>query len=442
MAAVAAAVFLAAAVALAALKPEGPTVFNQLPVKITVTSPAGGEEGNVGTKHDVTWTATGGTNFFVNIFLQKGSGPLVQVAWNAKNGLANCMIPTGTVPGSDYRVWVVSVDNPVVKGVSNTFTINAAPTFTVLSPNGGEAWHRGSTYDISWKYTGKPEKVTLLLVPYSNAVNFKTIAEVSPGANGVGSYAWKIPVDTERRTDYRIWLVYSTVTADMSNQNFSVIEALFTAGGGADLANMPDPITVYKPAGGAVVEMGKPHTVAWKPTLDMDLPGPVRVDVMQGEVVRATLSPAAGLPVTGSLVWELGTSEPGVDTNQQYRIRVRSKQNPKLQGFSGVFTLFRPRITITAPPNSSEIQRGMPFSIAWTPSGDCGTSVDLYIKTESGLEIVDTIETNVPLAQGLLHWVVPHYDDAQMDRLKPIARLVVQSHTNPDINGYIQVKVR
>jgi hypothetical protein len=380
--------------------------------------------------------------------LQKGTDTPVQIAYKAGGGKANCLIPKGVAPGNDYRITVVSVNNPNVKGVSGTFTIEPAPTIKVTSPNGGEVWHRGNTYNITWTYTGKPEMLKIMLVPYNNMVDGKIIAQVPPGSNGSGAYSWKIPNDAELRSDYRIWLVYSVGSEDMSDQNFTI--APITVSNNTiikdvvivDKQFMPDAITVVKPEEGEVLQMGKTYTVSWKPAFNTNLQGPMQIELMQGDTVREKLSSAGGLPATGSLNWNIGLNDMYVAPGLEYRIRVTSINDAKLHGYSGGFTLIKPSITLTSPVEWTQLQRGQTYKISWTVTGDCGPTADIYLTIWSDKVIVDTIAANVPMSQGSVDWTVPWYDDQTMDKLKPNGILVVQTHGNADIFGRIRVTVK
>lgn len=217
--------FLTASPAMA-VPPPGSGVFH-LP-KITVTSPANNMEvWYSGGWHDVTWTATGGSEP-VDVYLQKGEGSLVKIGTSRSGGKANLWIPANSVQGLDYRLVVASVNMPAIKGTSKSFAVSPLPTFKITAPNGGETWFRGTTHNITWTYTGYPDKVSLLLFHYGDALNYRTIAEgVSPGTNGSGSYSWKIPDDLEPGSDYRLWIIIPhTAANDTSDQNFSVREKL------------------------------------------------------------------------------------------------------------------------------------------------------------------------------------------------------------------------
>ncbi|TSA46133.1 hypothetical protein D4R52_01140, partial [bacterium] len=88
---------------------------------------------------------------------------------------------------SNYQsAWDVST--VIIEGTVQTTSI------TVVSPNGGEQWAKGSTQTIRWSTTGSISKVRIYLSPGNvtpiNGIDVRTI--VSETAN-TGSYSWLIP---------------------------------------------------------------------------------------------------------------------------------------------------------------------------------------------------------------------------------------------------------
>jgi hypothetical protein len=63
---------------------------------------------------------------------------------------------------------------------------------TLTSPNGGEVWQRGQTQTITWTYTGNPG--THVRIQAMKGTRLINVAFRTPiGANGSGSFSWRIP---------------------------------------------------------------------------------------------------------------------------------------------------------------------------------------------------------------------------------------------------------
>ncbi|MDC0480215.1 GPI anchored serine-threonine rich family protein [Candidatus Marinimicrobia bacterium] len=120
---------------------------------ITVTSPNGGENWEMGSTHDITWTSSD-VSGNVYIFLYKsGSVEETLSADESNDGSYSWTIPDSYDEGSNYKVKVSSVSDGSVYDESDsnfTLTSTSQPTITVTSPNGGEDWELGSEHNISW----------------------------------------------------------------------------------------------------------------------------------------------------------------------------------------------------------------------------------------------------------------------------------------------------
>jgi Type I phosphodiesterase / nucleotide pyrophosphatase/Ser-Thr-rich glycosyl-phosphatidyl-inositol-anchored membrane family len=132
---------------------------------------------------------------------------------------------TGT---SGFGLSNVKISDPNGLAVSFNATNGSVsisdPTINVVSPNGGENWHAGTTKKIKWKYTGNPGsrvKIDLLKNGKFNRIIKKS---VPIGRNGSGSYRWQINSTQTLGAGYKIRVKSTTNPAytDKSNKNFSI----------------------------------------------------------------------------------------------------------------------------------------------------------------------------------------------------------------------------
>jgi predicted secreted protein len=103
---------------------------------------------------------------------------------------------------------------------------------TVISPNGGEEWTIGETYDISWASEGTNYSTVLVdIYLWRDGEFVKTIAlGVSPsllsGSPSIGKYSWTVPSDLTLGDKYQIKLSASGIAkSDTSDNYFSIVEA-------------------------------------------------------------------------------------------------------------------------------------------------------------------------------------------------------------------------
>jgi len=217
--------------------------------KITITLPqSAGQTFSPGQPVTITWNYTGDIGSTLFLRMIHGSdypnGGLFSVlinpnasAGNGGHGSYNWVIPDkvdgADIPTSATYFFDIGCEYAGVGASGKAFKIinskTPPPTIKVTSPNGGQIWHKGSTYNITWSYTGSPgPEVIIMLIPKSDPVSFTKIAEHVPiGTNGSGSFSWKIPYDVERRTDYQIWVgngAYSPNFIDASDNTFVIDE--------------------------------------------------------------------------------------------------------------------------------------------------------------------------------------------------------------------------
>jgi hypothetical protein len=127
-----------------------------------------------------------------------------------------------TVAAGTRYYWRVNTSNygGVSDWATNSFT-TVPPMVQVTVPNGGEAWKRGSTYNIQWS-NNVAENVALDL--YKAGAFVKTLTTNSPN---IPAYSWSISVSTIPASDYSIRIRSTTNAAlfDSSDQYFSIVDA-------------------------------------------------------------------------------------------------------------------------------------------------------------------------------------------------------------------------
>ena len=134
-------------------------VFNALsnisPPSLAVTSPNGGENWEVGSSHNITWTSSSVTNVKIEYTTNNGSSWSTVISSTASDGSYGWTIPN--TPSTTCKVKITDVSNASISDQSNNiFTISSPPpppAITVTSPNGGENWEVGSSHNITWTST-------------------------------------------------------------------------------------------------------------------------------------------------------------------------------------------------------------------------------------------------------------------------------------------------
>ena len=104
--------------------------FQSIPTSVTVTSPNAGETWQAGTSDNtISWTYAGNPGGNVKIQLYKGgvlNKTIISSTPIGSNGSGsfNWTIPAGQIPGTDYKIQVISTTNSSYKDISDrNFTI-------------------------------------------------------------------------------------------------------------------------------------------------------------------------------------------------------------------------------------------------------------------------------------------------------------------------------
>jgi len=213
-----------------------------IPDTLTVTSPNGGENWVGGSSHDITWTSTGTiANIKIEYSTNSGSSYTPVIASTTNNGSYSWTVPN--TPATTCLVRLSNASNAAVNDVSNTvFTIGAAPSLMVTSPNGGENWLLNSWHDITWTWTGAIANVK---IEYSkdNGATWTTISASRANTGVYSGWSTGTPVYDQTYLSttclVRISDASDAAIADVSNAVFTISATAVISGTITDLSGTP-----------------------------------------------------------------------------------------------------------------------------------------------------------------------------------------------------------
>jgi len=192
----------------------------------------------------------------------------------------------------------------------------------ITTPNKGEIWELGKSYEIRWISAGRDIISDVTLYLYKGGTLHQTIAATS----NIGVYIWGIPIDLEAGNDYKIRVVNSSHVSfyDDSDINFEI--------------KSPS-LTVVSPNGGEKIEVEKTFQIKWN--YDSSLVNNyLQLELWRGDLkyrlINSNISVGAG-----SYDWKL----PVLPIGNDYKIKI--------------FTLYEPIANDFSDAN---------FEIVWTPS--------------------------------------------------------------------------
>jgi len=155
---------------------------------LTITSPNGGENWQVTSSHDITWTSSGTSGtVHIEYSTNTGSNWSDVIASTSDDGTHPWTVPN--TPSGNCLVRVSDTDSDPSDVSDAVFMISPVPYITVTSPNGAEDWQVGSDYDITWASSGTSGGVH---IEYSTntSSSWSDVIAIIPDT---GAYSWTIP---------------------------------------------------------------------------------------------------------------------------------------------------------------------------------------------------------------------------------------------------------
>lgn len=362
---------------------------------ITVLSPNGGENYQRGNVVPLTWSSTGTVGTNVAIVLNKGASLAATLSASTPNdGAFDWTIPVGTALGSDYTIAITSVTTPTIGDSSNGFfsvsDVNPpVASITVLTPNGGESYVRGSVQNITWTSTG------------AVGANVRILARRGTGSGGIaastpndGSFSWTVPASYPLGTNYTIEIssIDTPAITDISNANFSLVDVAPPAG----------TITIVSPNGGENYLRGNVVPLSWTSTGTVG--ANVSITLNKNGALASTLS--ASTPNDGAFDWTVPTD---IALGTDYAIAITSVSLPAIGDSSNAFftlsdaTPPAASITVLTPNGGENYVRGSVQNITWSSTGAVGANVKILARRGSGSGGIAASTPN----DGSYSWTVP-----------------------------------
>ena len=352
---------------------------------IAVTSPNGGENWNVGTTHNITWSQSGVTNVKIEYSTNNGSTwSTIISSTAAATGSYSWTVPnTVTLQG---LVRISDAANASMNDISNsTFTIFPPQSVTVTSPNGGESWNVSSVHNITWTSSN----IINIKIEYStnNGSTWSTI--VSSTAASTGIYSWTVPNTPTTQALVRISDASNAETNDISNAVFSIV-------------TVPT-VTVTAPNGGESWMIGSLQNITWTSANIANVKIEYSTNNGTGWLIVIASIPATA----GSYAWTI----PNTLTTQAL-IRVSDVSNAATNDVSNaLFTIAPPpSITLTSPNGGESWNVLSSHNITWTSVSITNTKIEYSTNNGSSWTL---IIASTPASTGSYSWTVPNTPTTQ-----------------------------
>jgi flagellar hook assembly protein FlgD len=358
--------------------PSDNSFIISLPPSITVLSPNGGENWQIGTTQLIQWNSVNVTGR-VKIEVSRNGGTTYSVITDSTDntGTFNWVV---TAPATTQgRVRISSVVNPQVNDVSdNNFTISDPPSITVVSPNGGENWQIGTTQLIQWNSVNVTGRVKIEVSRNGGT----TYSVVTDSTDNTGIFNWVVTAPATTQGRVRISSVVNPQVNDVSDNNFTI--------------SSPPSITVVSPNGGENWQIGTTQLIQWN---SVNVTGRVKIEVSRnGGTTYSVITDSTDN--TGTFNWAVTAP-----ATTQGRVRISSVVNGLVNDVSdGDFIIsLSPTINVTVPNGGETWVVGSTQQIAWTSVNVAG-KVRIEISRDAGQSF--SVITDSTDNTGVYSWPV------------------------------------
>jgi len=346
---------------------------------VTVVAPNGGENWQVGSLHDITWTSSGITNVKIEYTTNNGTTWTTIIASTAAS-VASYIWTIPNVPTTLAKIRISDASSTTNNDVSDAvFTISTTSSLSVVSPNGGESFTAGSTQNITWTSTD----VANIKIEYSinNGTSWGTIIASTPAA--AGSYSWTVPNNPSTKCLIKISDVSTPAIYDQSNTVFTIIAA--------------PTITILLPNGTEDWFVGASKNIAWMSS-----------NVTNVKIEYSTDSGANWILLASSVNAPLGFFNWTIPNtpSEHCKVRLTAVENILCVDESdNEFTISAvPEILLVNPDGNEKWKVGSNKNISWTTNNV--SRLNIQLSTDNGSSWL-TIQNNVQASDGELNWKIP-----------------------------------
>ena len=309
--------------------------------RITVTSPAGGEELAVGETHEITWSADE-ISGSVEIRYSIDGGvefPGLVATVPASDGAHTWPIPT--LNSTTCRVRVKQLGGFGIAGTSGADFSIAPPSIAVTAPNGGETWYcTGPGQLITWTSYGVQGSIDI----HYSTTGGEPWTSVVEDVENIGSYEWTIPDEDSTTCRVRVQETGGSGLSDVSDENFTI---------------SPPTITVTSPNGGETwYYQGPDQDITWT---SVCVAGNVDVNYTTNGGDTWTRI-ATDIANSGAYTdWTIP------DRNStQCRVRVQETSGGISDDSDADFTIASATVAVTSPNGGESWPVGSTHDITWT----------------------------------------------------------------------------
>ena len=245
------------------------------------------------------------------------------------------------------------------------------PSITVLSPNGGETWVVGQTYDVTWKSSGV-DKIQVDLFPEVaiEGESCKTSMNIANYISAyLGRYSFTVPSDMCTGSYYKVKISTAlstesgTTPIDLSDNCFSIVSS------GTNLPPVIDGLT-------APSQLKVNETGTWTIKAHDPENGVLSYSVDWGDTVKTPLSSSA--VGTQTTTFTHSYSQIGTYTIA-FTVTDDKYQTARTTTTVNVVSTTTPYIQVLSPNGGETLEVGKTYNIKWAASGIIADTIRLEL---------------------------------------------------------------
>ncbi|RKY42002.1 MAG: hypothetical protein DRP85_04355 [Candidatus Makaraimicrobium thalassicum] len=405
-----------------------------------ISAPIGGEEWEINSSHDITWSSGGLIEMPLIIYLSTDGGatyiPTPITTRYVNTGSYTWTIFDSTYsPGDTCVIKIVDAGDREDTSDAN-FRIMPNPAITVEAPVGTDEWMVGTEHNITWTTIGNVSAD--LAIEYSVESGAWTAVDPAPTAEQITaqSYPWSV-IDTIS-DDVKIRIRETTIP---TNTDGSARDTQDHVSDESAVFKITSPtVTITAPVGGTIWVVGDTaRDITWTHTgslIDnLILEYSVDYDPLEPELATwnniATFTQAAH---DGIYTW---SGIPAGAAGDAVYIRISDSRAPvAVTDISeAIIILPHQRITLSTPEAGETLIQGDGYNITWVWDGQSTTNtLVLKFSEDGGATWPDVppyrIDDQIPHTPNSYYWIVPALETEQaMVRIYDANDALVESYT-------------
>jgi len=369
---------------------------------ITVTNPGNGDVFSPGDGISANWISNGiSGNVKIELF-QSNTSVATLITSTSNDNTQQLLLPASVQPGNNYKLKITSINDTNIFDFGDVFSIQTAPSITVVSPGTTDVFSPGDLFTVNWNSVNISGNVKIELYQGNNVVR---LLAGNTANDGIATFSFN--TNRAAGTNYKIKIT------SLTNAN------VFDFGNHFTIQTTPT-ITVTNPTGGSYV-IGQTVTVTWTTT---NVSGNIKLVLLNGNTVVTNIS--GNTPNDGSYTFTILAN---VSPGNNYTVRASSVNDSSISDLSNTFIIgAAPSITVLNPGTGDVFNPGQSISVQWSSTGITG---NVSIKLMKGsTTLVSTLSSNTP-------------DDGQESFVLPSPltdgsnyRILIQSVSGGNVSDY------